>query len=412
MCSAQYIINQIMTNKYVKTRKGIVRQAAIVAAILLVVSMVAPAASAQTTARSQVLQDVTNSQGSVNGETWEALHYDLDTGSYTENISWVTNANGVIAEDKLSYVSSQATEDYDYSALGTHQAVYVFGEKYVAVNGDTDYNVELLLDDSPTTQLNTGEALDLEQGYKVHIEEIDVNGGKVLWTLSKDGSSVDSGIAEPNGTAEAQNITYEADIGEYGGVEIIKVHVASVFKGNPSVVTIDGYYQLGTSYKSPSDFETGVYDDAEGGENKALTMNSGEDIELKSDTEKTLFHNASIKTADDSNPNTRRYYFYEEVPTPEPVVINNTETTTPEPSEPTPTDNTTETPSDSTEETNQTATPEPTQEPTETSSETGSENNTSTESPKSGTPTTNGFTALLAISGLLAVTYAVSRKRR
>jgi S-layer protein (TIGR01567 family) len=103
------------------------------------------------------------------------------------------------------------------------------GEKYVAINGRADKLTELLVEFESGYEkktLATGEEWGMGGGFTLEPKQIDLEGGKVWFYLSKDGSELD------NKVISAPDVyTYTVDIGGEYDVPVFSCYVDAVFRG-------------------------------------------------------------------------------------------------------------------------------------------------------------------------------------
>ena len=90
--------------------------------------------------------------------------------------------------------------------------------------------------------------LELEEGYILEIDAMDLDGNKVYVELIKGGRVVDAAIINsgvPGATVEEKTYTYTRDLGGAEDVVIIAVHFKRSFRGaDQDLATIDGIWQI------------------------------------------------------------------------------------------------------------------------------------------------------------------------
>ncbi len=106
----------------------------------------------------------------------------------------------------------------------------------------------IIYDDGQERTFTSGTSLELEEGYELAIESIDLDGNKVYVELRKDGRVVDAEIIDagvPGAAAEEKTFTYTRDMGGAEDVVIIAVHFERSFRGaDQDLATIDGIWQI------------------------------------------------------------------------------------------------------------------------------------------------------------------------
>ena len=259
---------------------------------------------------------------------------------------------------------------------------------------------KVLYDDDEERTFTTGTPLTLKEDYELAIEAIDLDGNKVYVQLMKDGAVVDSAVVEPSkdgATIADKTYTYTMDMGDTEKIVVIAVHFKNAFRGaDQDLATVDGIWQISDTY-------TDVEEDTEydkmtiqsvNAETLSIMMNNEDNkITLNSNKDQLLMENIRIKTADQDTISAEeplRFYIYEEatieaaevpaapepVKAPEPVVEE--------------------------------AAPAAVNETAPAVEEAAPAEEEQPEEEAGGIP---GFEAVFAITGLLAVSYLVLRKR-
>ena len=196
--------------------------------------------------------------------TWTALtysgfYYDLDSGegSETLTITLDSDSDRGIGEGDLEYATKPIDTDFEYGDWGSYQVIGFMAERYFAgYTDDTEFAddsvslisdgilSEVLRDDDDEVSLFAGSSLELEEGYELEVDEVDLNGDSVMVTLTQNGDDVDTGIVSSN-----DEYVYEKDIGTDDDVPIIVVHFNNIFQGTESnAVFIEGIFQISEDY--------------------------------------------------------------------------------------------------------------------------------------------------------------------
>jgi len=165
----------------------------------------------------------------VASEDWwgERLQY-LETDGQNE-LGKNNPGNHVIGEGELVYSTRQFPNKYELVSdlelnPGTTPAelggmfyykLPWFGKPYVAVENDATQLANLVIDqpESDKKELKAGDVWELGKGYSMTVNQVDVDGNKVWFSLSKNGEELESGIVNADGTVKNQTFTATADIG-------------------------------------------------------------------------------------------------------------------------------------------------------------------------------------------------------
>lgn len=367
-------------------------------------------------------------------QDFAGFYYDIDDDLGTEEITMTITGDALEEETTprgIVYRTEAQEDDFDFDAWGYYYTIgflaeeyfagYVKAEEYPKENSylydeSTDENLmvdeelsKILTDDDEEYTVTTGTPLKLAEGYELSINAIDLEGDKVYVELYKDGKSVDSAVIQPskdNPTMEDKTYAYTRYLGDTEDIVTIAVHFKNAFRGaEQDLATVDGIWQISDTYAD-------VEEDTEYDKMTIQTVNSDEGdmfiemdnedskITLNKNKDTSLMENIRIKTADQdviTAEDPLRFYIYEELViegeeeevVPEPVVVEE-EVVVEEPVEEEVVE---EVPVEE----------EIVEEPVE--EEVVEE---PAEEEKKGIP---GFEAVFAITGLLAVSYLVLRRR-
>ena len=181
----------------------------------------------------------------VASENWwgERLQY-IETDGQNE-LGKNNPGNHVIGEEELVYSTRQFPNKYNLvSDLGLDASttpaelggmvfykIPWFGKPYVAVENDATQLANLVInqESSEKRELKAGDVWDLGKGYSLTVNQVDVEGNKVWFSLSKDGNELESGIVNADGTVENQTFTATADFGDGKDQLYFITYVDSVF---------------------------------------------------------------------------------------------------------------------------------------------------------------------------------------
>ena len=179
---------------------------------------------------------------------------------------------------------------------------------------------ELLLDDDTEQTFNSSKPLELEEGYKLAIKNIDADGKKVHVELSKNGQVVDSKVVVPsieNADANGGTYYYKKDLGDTKGIITIAVHFKSAFHNTDNnVATVDEIFQISdTPISLKADQKYGMMSFREVNPTTWTIKMDNKDnkIILSKNKDISLMGKIHIKTADQDDisvDNPLRYYIY------------------------------------------------------------------------------------------------------
>ncbi|MBN1133917.1 MAG: S-layer protein [Methanosarcinaceae archaeon] len=194
-----------------------------------------------------------------NSKSYSGFYYDLDSGegSETLTIKLDSKTDRSIDDGELIYTTKPINTNFEHDDWGSYQFIGFMAERYFAAfTEDTEFagkSVSLmsdgqlskvLLDDDEEISFFSGSSLALEEGYELHIIEVDLGGDKVFVSLTKDGKDVDSGVVSSN-----DDYVYETDLGSSEDVPAIAVHFNDIFRGTETnAVFVEGIFQISDKY--------------------------------------------------------------------------------------------------------------------------------------------------------------------
>ncbi len=275
--------------------------------------------------------------------SFAGFYYDIDDNLGTEKITMtITNGDVLDEPDGVKYETTAQKDTFDFDEWGEFWTIGFLADEYFAayVEGgkedaylyydSTDRNLmvdeqlsKVLIDDDEERTFTTGTPLELEEDYELAIQAIDLDGNKVYVQLMKDGAVVDSAVVEPSkdgADVQDKTYTYKKWLGDTEKIVVIAVHFKNAFRGtDQDLATVDGIWQI-------SDVVTDVEEDTEYDKMTVQTVNSAEPMSITMDNEdnkitlsknkdQLLMQNIRIKTADQdviNNENPLRFYIYEE----------------------------------------------------------------------------------------------------
>ncbi|MFQ6072593.1 MAG: S-layer protein domain-containing protein, partial [Methanosarcinales archaeon] len=249
---------------------------------------------------------------------FDGLYYNLDDDIGNERLSAkVTDRE--IKEGDLVYTTAPDYVKFDFEDWGKYQVIGFLAEKYFAGYKKDQSEViskdisvlsrgmlcKVLLDTSTEYTISAGDTLNLKQGYKLKMVQIDLEGNKVQLALYKDGNKVDTTIITPSDLKSATYV-YKKEVGNVDDLPLILVHISEVFRGTEmNMISVDGIFQVSedyTSVKGGNDYgEMEITRVSSSG----ITMRNDNSITLSRDSSISIIGNLKFKVADSS---TLRYY--------------------------------------------------------------------------------------------------------
>ncbi|MCL2549401.1 MAG: hypothetical protein FWE78_00390 [Methanimicrococcus sp.] len=224
---------------------------------------------------------------------FEGFYYDInDDISDSERITilnhtTLSNSSRRIASGDVVYTSNVTTVSYKYGGWNEYDVIGFMGEKYFAgINGSLIKSGNLskvLIDEDEKRMMRVGQYITLEEGYAIRIDQININGNSAYFVLEKDGRKVDEGIVR-----SGDDYVYERNISNTK-VELVKVHVDSVFMGTESsLISISGIFQASdqlTKLERGAKYGKMVVEDYTPTgfnmkSNESITLSAGNDVDL------------------------------------------------------------------------------------------------------------------------------------
>jgi len=297
--------------------------------IALVAVVLAIPASAETV---EVRGNVADAACAAAGITWDAYNfavfwYDLDDDLSTESLvleaGAISDSDRTIDENYLSYTTTPVYQCYE---LWCHEALIVdgdtynlergyyiegwLGETYIAVNGNADKLVKLLVEfeDDGNKTLSVGEEWGLGGGFTLTAKQIDIEGDKVWLILGKDGKELDSEVITTGGNDMNDSVyTYTVDLANEEDVPVFSclvdmidrdtntIEIMYVFLIDNDVLEIDNGDTFGVMGAIASSSQ--------------VILRNEYTIDLDPDTTEHIMGNMYFETADDDR---LRFYPYVE----------------------------------------------------------------------------------------------------
>lgn len=250
-------------------------------------------------------------------KTWtvnnfEGFYYDIDEDVGTESLEVKALSGRTVQQDDLEYTTSAQEVGFEYSDWGSFEVIGFMAQKYFAgytsdpgftsgesVIGD-GWLSEVLIDSDSSRTVYQGTSLDLQDGYELQVNQVDVDGSQALVELYKDNESVSGST---NVVGIGNTYTYEKDVEGIDDLPLIAVHVDSVFRGGESsVLIVDGVFQISEDLRDVSSGSTFGEMEVSSTTSDSLTMrNEGGDVDLDQDSEVSIMGDISFRVTDTSN---------------------------------------------------------------------------------------------------------------
>ncbi len=273
-------------------------------------------------------------------QDFAGFFYDINGGLGQESITLTITGDSLDEPEGVVYETRAQQKDFELGGWGRYWTIAFLGEEYFAayVDGsilfdestDEDLMVhdqlsKVLYNDDQKRTFTIETPLQLEEGYELAIQAIDLDGNKVYLQLMKDGNVVDSAVVEPSkdgATMQDKTFTYKKNLGRTEKIVVIAVHFKNIIQGaDTDLATVDGIWQI-------SDTFTDIEEDTEydkmtiqtvDADTKTIMMNNEEnEITLNKKKDTTLMEKARIRTADQeaTAEDPLRFYIYQEITEP------------------------------------------------------------------------------------------------
>ncbi len=312
-------------------------------ALIATLAMIAAlSANAEAEIRGQIT-DIGQDTFTWDCENFAGFYYDLDSDICTEKMTFRLSD---IAEDKsmarlsdaegVKYETHTASRKFEFESWGSYDLIGFMGEKYFAgytpssdvlFSGSTGKNLLsdeqvliILVDNDDERTVVSGTPIELEEGYELAIQSIDIEGNKVYLELTNNGEVVDSKVISPSkegATMQDRTYYYKKDIGDSKDLVIVAAHFKNAFPGaDQNLATLDGLWQLSDMPRDVSedtDFDKMTIQTVTA---DSITMNNKDnDITLSKNKDISLMVGMGIRTADQdviNKDNPLRYYVYKD----------------------------------------------------------------------------------------------------
>ncbi|MBN2488981.1 MAG: S-layer protein, partial [Methanosarcinaceae archaeon] len=243
---------------------------------------------------------------------FEGFYYNIDEGIGTESLEIMDLNDRLIDDGDLVYSTTAEQVSFDHNEWGKFEVIGFQAEKYFAGYPDNEFTdsvsmlsdgqlSKVLIDNNKKSTIVPDSSLLLEEGYALNIVEVDLNGDKVLVSLTKNGKEVDSGIVSSN-----DDYVYEKDIGRAENVPLIVVHFDDIFTGRETnAVFVEGMFQISDKYATVENGDSYGKMKVTRIDADTIEMENDNSISLSKDKTVSIMGDISFKVADS---NTVRYY--------------------------------------------------------------------------------------------------------
>jgi S-layer protein (TIGR01567 family) len=298
----------------------------------------------------------------LDGINFPGFYYDIDDNTYTEKLilrlsntnlnytsSIISDQPDAYGDRGATYITHAQPTEFDFEPWGQYEEIRFLGESYFAaynssitrimtyydqsvpffcdmsgeINMMANWQIsKILYDDDDELTISSSEPLELYEGYKLTIKEIDPDGKVVNLELFKEDEIVDSKVVTLSKNPDIGDETYyySKNVGDSNDLVIIGVHFKDAFASpDKNLTTVDGIWQIS---ENPIVLDSNIkYAKMSINEinSTSLTIkmdNKDENITLSADEDIQLMDNIHIWTADqdDISPsNPLRYYVYRDV---------------------------------------------------------------------------------------------------
>ncbi len=256
------------------------------------------------------------------------FYYDIENNLGTEEIR-MEIANGVLEKDNgIQYLTRAQKGSFEFEDWGEYWSIGFLGEGYFAAYDEGSEEdaclycssehsnliagerlSKILMDDDETRTIAAGSSLKLKDGFELEIVSVDVTGEKVTVQLLKDngrlGDPVIKGPFREDSTIEDETYLYKADFGPAEKIVEIAIHFKNAYRDDRGreVVTVDGVWQISdTPIKVEEGSEYGKMTIQDVGTDLGSMFirmdNEDENIRLRVDKDIPLMGDIKIRTAD------------------------------------------------------------------------------------------------------------------
>jgi S-layer protein (TIGR01567 family) len=243
---------------------------------------------------------------------FEGFYYNIDEGIGTESLKATALSGRTIPTGNLVYSTTAQQVSFDHSAWGKFEVIGFLAHKYFAGYPDNAFTSsvsmvsqgqlsKVLIDNDDKKSASPGSSLVLEEGYVLDVVEVDLNGNRVLVSLTQNGQEVDTGILSSN-----TDYVYKTDIGTSDGVPQIVVHFDQIFQGREfDAIFVQGIFQVSEDYITLEGSDRFGRMEVSGISENGITLRNRNSISLTKDNVISVMDDISIKVGDSD---ALRYY--------------------------------------------------------------------------------------------------------
>ncbi len=293
---------------------------------------------------------------SYDTNNFSGFYYDLDNniGTETMKISILGNSQNWRSNYlDVTYRTDVHRVPFNFTGWGEYYAIGFQGEKYfvgyakdpsepkvdtnkfyvsedIAENlMDYDYISKVLIDSDEERVLAMGSSIPLEDGYEIRINDLNVNGGRLVLSLFKDDVEKDGNHVVEIGGPEMPSYYYSERLGGMK-VIVIALNFSNDFSDpGANLVTLNGLWQISDQPEvinkgDEIDNMTIIEVNSAEGKQYIVMRNKDHHLELGDDETILIMKNFHIKTADQevTPANPLRFFIYREATIDEMVEAN------------------------------------------------------------------------------------------
>ncbi|MEA1895775.1 MAG: S-layer protein domain-containing protein, partial [Euryarchaeota archaeon] len=248
---------------------------------------------------------------------WYGLDDDLATETLTINRSALSYpSDRVLDEGTVVYETYPVYQEYElHKNLGlTVESDYPGGDsgyfiegfmadEYVAIDNNANKLCKLLVEfkDDDRKILATGEEWYLGGGFVLVLNQIDPEGGKVWFSLYKDGKELDSEVISCGSGDNHQDrvYTYTADIGWEEDIPVFSCYMDAIFRGNSNIVQVMYVFLIDDTMLTIDTGDESGHMKVVTACSAGITLINDETIDLDAGTTEQITDNIYFRIADD-----------------------------------------------------------------------------------------------------------------
>jgi len=207
-------------------------------------------------------------------QNFDGFYYDLDYDVGAERLTATINDNRLAGDYPYGLVYDTAAQEkpFRFQDWGSYYVIGFLGEKCFSgyIEGsdseegylfeksldnnalDKGQLLKVLVDDDIERTITSNSSLKLEDGYELALKNVSIDGNIAFLELSKNGTTVHSGIASPSiypATIADKTYYYKnPQVGDQKNLVTIAVHFKNAFRGaGQNIASIDGVWQISDS---------------------------------------------------------------------------------------------------------------------------------------------------------------------